>query len=198
MTAYRTILFATMALAIGVSVPSHAQTAKTLGLFAREPHTGPVEQTMVGVTTRFRSAAGAILEERHGSGIVLRCDGFVLFSAAMLDHRADEPDDVRPSIEITLRPGAAEERKIIAGWPKSIPSNLSLRMVKLADIHTPALRTLLIDALKPGDPVSVVWQPWDESSHRFGPIQRRAVRYARSTRPANTPWIELFDAPSGS
>src|SRR5438105_2108273 len=133
------------------------QNAKTLEAYARGPHLGPVEQALAGVTTRFRNKRGELIEERHGCGVVLRCDGFVLFSAAMLDHRSDEPDDIRPEIEITVRPGSPEERKVTANWPKSIPANLALRIVKVADTHTPALRTLLPDTLKRGDALTVAW-----------------------------------------
>src|SRR5690349_17604353 len=82
-----------------------AQTPKTQEAFAKGPHTGPVEQALVGVTSRFYDNHSQLLEERHGTGMMLRCDGFVLFSAAMLDHRGDEPDDIRPAIEITLNAG---------------------------------------------------------------------------------------------
>ena len=176
-----------------------AQSQATLQAFVKEAHTGPVEQTLVGVTTKFHDKAGQILEERHGSGMVVRCDGFVLFSAAMLDHRADEPDDLRPTIEITLRPGTSQEVKLTVAWPKTIPSGLSMRMVKLDDVHAPALRTLLADCLKQGDPVMVAWLPWDESAHRFGPLQRRSVHYARLPKQtAGASAGEIDEPPNGA
>ena len=172
-----------------------AQTAKTPEIFAVGPHTGPVEQAIVGVTTIFRDRHSQLLEERHGCGMVLRCDGFVLFSAALLDHRGDEPDDLRPSIEVTLHPGTPEERKVTAPWPKAIPSGLSLRLVKLAEIHTPALRTLLSAGLKPGDDLTVVFLPWNEAAHSFGPIQRRPVHFGAPVRTPRPPWAESVDSP---
>ncbi len=194
-----TVAIATLALS-GIS---RAQTAKTLEAFAKGPHTGPVEQAIVGVTTRFHNKRGELVEERHGGGMMLRCDGFVLFSAAMLDHRSDEPEELRPGIEVTVQPGTADERKVTVGWPKAIPVNLSLRVVKLADTHAPALRTLLPGCLKRGDALAVAWQPWDETARKFGPIQQRTVHYAVPERPLRAPWLEILDTelnevPSGA
>ena len=202
MKASTVIYLAALALAATGS-PAGAQSQKTLEAFARGPHTGPAEQAIVGVTTRFRDRHNQVIEERHGCGVMLRCDGFVLFSAAMLDHRSDEPDDIRPAIEITVRPGTPEERKVTAGWPKSIPSSLALRIVKLPDTHAPALRTLLPYALKRGDVLTVAWQPWNEAAHRFDPVRMQLVHYASPVKAAPAPAAESFDeglegVPSGA
>ncbi|HLJ55226.1 MAG TPA: SUMF1/EgtB/PvdO family nonheme iron enzyme [Chthonomonadaceae bacterium] len=186
-----TPLLAAAALAASIAAP--AQSAKTLAAFAAGPHTGPVEQAIVGVTTRFTDGRGTLLEERHGCGMVLRSDGFILLSAAMLDHRSDEPDDRRPSIEVTLRPGTSAEQSLSAAWPRAVPAYISLRAVKVPDVHVPALRMLLPNGLKKGDALTAVWLPWNSAAHRFGPIMGRAVHCgARGANP-KTPWIEPLD-----
>jgi hypothetical protein len=179
-----------------------AQGVRVPEEFAKGPHTGPVETAIVGVTTRFTDGHSVVLEERHGCGMALRCDGFVLFSAAMLDHRADEPEDIRPTIELTFRPGTPDEQKVKAPWPKSIPSGVSLRMVKVEGVHVPALRTLLPDVLKRGDTLTAVWQPWIEAARRFGAIVRQPVHFAAIGKPPAV-WSAaceepLDDAPPGA
>lgn len=154
-----------------------AQNKETLARFATEPHTGPVEQSLVGVSATFHGKSGDVLEVRRGNGMVLRCDGFVLFPMGLLLHRQDEPDDIRPDVQIYLRLDKSPERRP-APWPAHIPSAVPLRMVKLTNVHAPAQRTLLPDVLQPGDALTVAWRPWDPEKSAYGLLQKRTVHYA--------------------
>ena len=59
------LLYPTLAcLAFALSSPVLGQNAETLAHFAKEPHTGPVEQTIIGVTTVFRSKQNEVIEVR--------------------------------------------------------------------------------------------------------------------------------------
>ncbi len=186
-----------LAATIGLLLPAAAmpQNAATRDAFARGPYTGLVDVAIVGVTTQFLDRHSQVLEERHGTGVVLRSDGFVLFSSSMLEHRSDEPDDIHPTISIHLQPGTAQERRATASWPKSIPPNLPIRVIKLEDTHSPGIRTLLPACLKTGDPLTVAWNRWSEPDHRFGPIEQRTVQYAGPATSAREAWLETINDP---
>ncbi|HLJ53991.1 MAG TPA: SUMF1/EgtB/PvdO family nonheme iron enzyme [Chthonomonadaceae bacterium] len=181
---------------------AQGQNRQTLSRFAAEPHTGPVEQALLGVTATFRGKSGEVLEVRRGDGMILRCDGFVLFPASILAHRRDEPDDIRPDIQVHLRLDRAPEAHS-APWPVHIPAGVPLRMVKLANVHAPALRTLLPDVLAPGDALTVAWRPWDPARSAFGPLQKRSVHFAGRSPQKSGPTTclcrePLPDVPAGA
>jgi hypothetical protein len=154
-----------------------AQTKETLARFGREAHIGPVETALAGVSVTFRDKAGSVIEVRRGDGMVLRCDGFLLFPAGLLAHRRNEPEDIRPDIQISLLVGTASVR-YAAPWPAHVPADVPLRMVKLPNVHAPALRTLLPDLLQPGDLLTVAWRQWDRNKSAFGAVQKRTLHYA--------------------
>lgn len=137
------------------------------------PHTGPVETALVGLE----------IYARHGNGFILRCDGFLVVPFDLFD-LADSKET--PNVTITFSPGTDHEQKLV--MPRRSRYFLDNQRIYgftvfRADgyVHSPALRTLLPDTLKPGpdgDTVEVVWSPWDPATRRFGPLQRRRVGLA--------------------
>lgn len=180
----RIVLLSALCLAIGSyhSVglcPARAQSPQTLKAFVAEAHTGPIEKALVGVEVSASTQEGTPLT-RHGNGIVIRCDGFVLTSQALFGANSNSANQ---KIVVTLNPGVEGAKKIGARVVGSIA--LTRRayvgkpepfvILKLADVHTPALRLLLLDALTEEKQALLAWSAWDSQAGRFLPVQKRTV-----------------------
>ena len=127
--------------------PAGAQSLLTVKQFETEAHTGPVEKALVGVEVSGAAQNGGV-GGRHGNGIVIRCDGFVLTSQALFGAAINS---VTQKVMVTLNPGTAEARRVpsrIVGAANMLRRAFAgkpepLVVLKIADIHAPALRLLL-------------------------------------------------------
>jgi len=153
-----------------------------MALFSRGPHVGTVEQALVGIEVTNTAEDGVSQQTRRGNGFVLRCDGFVIAPSALFSRTltvAGEREEAeKQKITVVLAPGTNGERRVSVRRLREVGRDVGYVAVKLDGIHTPALRTLLPDALHGGDPVMVVWSAWDPTERRFLPLLRRAARLA--------------------
>lgn len=175
------------ALVVAICIPPArplAQSAETIKAFEKGPHTGPVEEALVGLRAdiTFRDGTHQI---RHCNGLMLRCDGFVLAPTSFFFSGNPKNPTVNHVITAFLYPGTDQEKRVPGRLPtvfgqsplnKSERLKLGYAVLKLDEVHVPALRTLLPAALNPGDPAQIVWSAWDAAHNRFLPAQRRAVQ----------------------
>jgi len=173
----------------GFSMSSaNAQSPAVLKAFATQPHVGPVEQALVGVETRAVSSKGSAIV-RHGNGLMIRSDGFVLTSAALFSKpllspkyavavilHPGMPNEVRLTASIVMHEGMV--RRLFVGKPEPYV------VLKIANLHSPALRLLLPDPLVSEHQVTLAWSLWDEASQHFKPVQKRTVELAPIKRQA--------------
>lgn len=154
------------------------QSPNTAALSRSGPHTGAPAQALVGIEVLNVSADGKTRQTRHGNGCILRCDGFVLAPSALfslvMSGRSENAG--KQTITLELHPGTEQAKRLTLRRPRFFPSQIGYVAFKLPDIHTPALRALLPDLLKPGDAVEVVWCGWDEIRGAFRAPQHRAVQ----------------------
>ena len=164
--------------------PVWAQSPQTLKQFETEAHTGPIEKALVGV-----EVSGAAV--RHGNGIVIRCDGFVVTPQILFGATVNS---VTQKVMVTLNPGTSEARRVPA---RVVGTSAMLRrafvgrpeplvVLKIADIHTPALRLLLPDALAEEKQAILAWSEWDATRGNFLPIQTRPVALADAAHRAQS------------
>lgn len=167
---------------IAPRVGSKAQSAQTRHDFETQKHIGPPEEALVGITVINHSAEGTA-QTRHGNGVFLRCDGFVLAPEALFRVQNTPGDKVagKPNqkVIVVLHPGTNHEEPILAQRPDSYVRldsgdryyQMTYAVLKVNDIHVPAPHALLPDALSPGMPLKVFWSEWSESQSRFLPVQ---------------------------
>src|SRR6266540_2700990 len=55
----------------------------------RGPHTGSLQDALVGVEVTAASSDGAVKRIHRGTGLILRCDGFVLVPTALFNTALD-------------------------------------------------------------------------------------------------------------
>lgn len=165
---------------------ARAQSPQTVKAFETEAHVGPVEKALVGVELS-RLAQNGNRVVRHGNGIVIRCDGFVLTAQALF---GEVVNSAGQNVTVILYPGTSEARRVSARVVGA--ANMARRafagkpeplvVLKLADVHTPALRLLLPDALSEEKQATLAWSAWDETSGKFLPLQKRALALSNPTR----------------
>lgn len=180
----RLLLYAAVLLLMA-SLPTGAQSPETLQAFEKEAHLGGINEALVGITVVNRSADGSV-QTRHGNGLMLRCDGFVLAPEALFyTSVAGNLESTKPnqSVTVVLHPGTDRQQAVTGrrpgwfGWVEAgnTRQHMGYAVLKLDNIHSPAMRTLMPDTLKAGDRVSLTWSGWDESKHTFLPLQTRPV-----------------------
>ena len=158
-----------------------AQDAATLKAFQTEPHLGTFADALVGLIVTNKAQDGS-LQTRHGNGLILRCDGFVLAPADLFNTRNIEgqsPNVPNQSVAAVLHPGTAKEQRVVGhrpNWYGFLPlgnprCHLRYAVFKLDNVHVPTVPALLPDSLHPNDPVQVVWSAWDEAAQHFQPVQ---------------------------
>ena len=163
-----------------------AQSARTLEAFRREAHLGTVEDALVGIAVTNQAEDGS-MQTRHGNGLMLRCDGFILAPAELFNTRnvvGEAPTLPKQKITITLHPGTAQEQSITGRRPNwygfidqgRLRYRLGYAVLKIDDVHAPAARVLLPEALTPGKAIQVAWSAWNEAANRFEPMQTRQAR----------------------
>lgn len=169
------ILSTLLCFLLAAFAPACAQKSELWEKFAKEPHIGTVEQAIVGVEV-VNTAPDGTKQVRRGNGFVLRCDGFVLIPTGLMAQK-EQGEESKQSIAIILHPGTEQEQRVFARTrPFIFKPSLGYTVVKLREVHVPALRTLLLDTLKPGTEMEVVFLPFDAASGRFGTVQKRKVR----------------------
>jgi len=175
---------------------ARAQSADTIKKFETERHVGPAEEALVGLTVTLTTADGSTVV-RHGNGIFVRCDGFVLAPESLFrlaQTRSSElPSDV--AIVVVLHPGTDHEKLLSAHKPR-ISAILSVGdrwiripyiALKLDNIHAPAPRMLAPEALSEGDTLNILYSDWSEEKRRFLPVKSvpasrgRALAVSRDT-----------------
>lgn len=137
-------------------------------------HIGSVEEALVAIEVANRAKEGARETIRRGNGFVLRCDGFVIAPAALFGSSGQGRGE--QSVTVILRPGASHEKRLKGRRPRYFARGIGYAVLKLDDIHTPALRTLLPNALQAGETVLVVASPWDAAARRFTPLTKWAAQ----------------------
>lgn len=165
-------------------------TDALMRLYETGPHLGSVEQALVGIEVTTESADGAVRQTRHGNGFMLRCDGFVLAPSSLFGAGvkvAGQVEAGRQTITVVLHPGTAQEKRVSALPPHFMPPSVGYTAIKLDRVHTPALQTLLPDALRPGDAVQVWAALWDAAAHRFLPPARHDATLAAPTANPDAP-----------
>jgi formylglycine-generating enzyme required for sulfatase activity len=169
--------------ALGTTAGVRAQSPQTLEAFAKGPHLGTVEDALVGLIVTNKANDGS-LQTRHGNGLMLRSDGFIVAPAALFNTRnvaGAAPNLPNQSLTVVLYPGTAREQRVSAhrpnwyGYLREGNPRYALRyaVFKLDNVHVPALRTLLPDTLEPGNGVQVAWSAWDDATRRFQVVQIR-------------------------
>lgn len=144
-------------------------------------HVGTVEDALVGLVVTVSAADGAVSRTRWGNGLVLRCDGYVLAPAGLFSPRievAGRQEEGRLTVAVHLAPGTASERRVIARPPRHVPRDTGYAVLKLESVHSPALPTLLMDALAEGDAAQVWFSAYNAESRRFEPPTHTPVRLA--------------------
>jgi formylglycine-generating enzyme required for sulfatase activity len=201
------VLFGTLTVGLlaGPSVP-RAQTPTAATPAKAEPHIGPVEETLVGVEVTNTGADGN-RQTRYGNGFVLRCDGVILAPAGLFSRKMLDKDETafKQTVAIVLHPGTDRQQRLPGHLPRYLAPNLGVTVCKLDSIHTPCLRTLLPDTLKPGDTVEVVWSAWNAGRHAYEALRRAPALLAEP--PKDTSQLPpgairftapLEDAPAGA
>ena len=191
---------ASLLLVTNIAKTVHAQSPATLQAFEKEPHLGNIEEALVGITVVNTAQDGSV-QTRHGNGLMLRCDGFVLVPEALFfTDKAGNNEFTKPnqSVTVVLHPGTAQQQSVKGrrpgwfGWVEwgKTRQHLGYAVLKLDNTHCPAMRALMPDTLTPGSKLTVAWSTWDESRHAFGQAQTRQVAVGERKAPAaddNTP-----------
>lgn len=181
------------------AISVQAQSAETIEKFTQGPHIGPAEEAIVGVEVIY-TAEGAETLIRRGNGFLLRCDGFVLLPSSLFSRPPEQAGKVYTGkVHITFSPGTEQARKVGTILPLRIRTDVRYGVVKLDNVHIPAVRTLLPDALEPGENLDLVWSAWDDAAKRFLSPQRCRIplgkREALTAQSAGT--LALSELPSG-
>lgn len=141
---------------------------------AASAHVGSVEEALVAIEVANRAKEEARETIRRGNGFVLRCDGFVIAPAALFGSSGQGREE--QSVTVILHPGTNHEKRLKGRRPRYFARGIGYAVLKLDDIHTPALRTLLPNALQAGDTVLVVASPWNAVTGHFTPLTKRTVQ----------------------
>jgi formylglycine-generating enzyme required for sulfatase activity len=157
------------------------QPIQVLKEFAKGPHTGPIEEALIGVEVTDTARDLKTTQTRRSNGLMIRCDGFLLAPTGVASYSmvGQDQDADHQVIEVVLHPGTAQEKRAYAYRKRFAGYKLGYIALKLFSAHIPAIRTLLPDTLKPGDEVQVVWTDYDETTRRYGSLQRKTAKLAR-------------------
>ena len=143
------------------------------------PHFGEPEETVVAVEVT--NLASRI--SRRASGLILRCDGFVLCPSSLFALREGEKRADEFQVTVVHRPGTARESRMAGRVPRFMPRDLGYAVFKVDDVHLPAARISLPDGIEPGDSLETLVLPRDAAGQRYLPIIRRRLTVAESQNP---------------
>ena len=150
--------------------PSPAQgqtTKKLLKRYETEKHIGTIDEALVGITVEYHDAAGKLIDVRHGNGVVVRCDGFILVPEGLYHNRPGLKIDAQSSTYLHLYPGTAKEEKVLVKPPLEYNLNGNIYLLRSKTIHVPAVRCLLPEGIKKGADLESVSADWDAAAKRF-------------------------------
>ena len=168
-------LICSLALSLLPLLPAFAQNASTLKKFQTEKHLGTIEDALVGITVTYINDEKQVVETRHGNGIVIRCDGFVLAPEEIFLNRPGKRFKARYVVQIVFHPGSETETTAIAAHPYYFPTTAGCLALKVTNVHSPAIQCLLPYTIKKDDELEVVSSVWSEASKRFSKPERRKV-----------------------
>jgi len=159
------------------SVHCRSQSVQTVNRFETEKHLGPPEEAIVGITVVNRAPDGSVTT-RHGNGIVIRCDGFVLAPEALFATTvtATKPDQ---TVTVILNPGTDHEQTAKAQRPRAFGvlsvgdrwTRIGYTVFRALDVHVPSPRLLAPAGLAVGDTVRILSSQWSEEQKRFLPVE---------------------------
>jgi hypothetical protein len=119
-------------------------------------HSGPVETAVayitVGATPDRSDKKGT--KEFHVTGLVIRCDGFLLVPESVTNAVLDDA-------KVTLRPTGADGEPlgaelVLAGWQRGVKTRAHYRLIKVNNAHLKCAPLLHFRFVRPGLPVRVI------------------------------------------
>ena len=156
--------------------PLRGQTTKELiKRYETEKHIGTIDEALVGITVEYHDAAGKLIDVRHGNGVVVRCDVFILAPEGLYRNRPGIKIDAQSSTYLHLYPGTAKEVKISVKPPFEYNLDGNVYLLRSKTIHVPAVRCLLPEGIKKGEDLESVSSDWDAVSKRFLKPSHHAV-----------------------
>lgn len=183
-------------LLLALAGSSRAQNAKILEQFKAGPHVAPARAAVVGVEVKLTAEDGAAEQLERASGLLIRCDGYVLVPASLFTTKIEvagsrETARVR-EVWVTTNPGSSAMRRWKARSPVRIALNASYTIVRILDFHAPAARLMLPSALPGGTAVELVWTEWNSVEQRFSAPKRLAARLGKRGSKAGDDEIGSF------
>ena len=149
---------------------------EVLAEMEKGPHYGDPEESLVAVEVANLSVPSDTRVTRRASGIVLRCDGYILCPTSLFAVAEGEKASDITQITVITRPGTREERRIPARKPAYIPRDAAYCALKLDNIHLPAARISLPEELKPNRPLEMMSIEWNPTLQKYAaPITRRVA-----------------------
>jgi len=153
--------------------------ARILAEMEKGPHFGEPDEAFVAVEVT--NLASRI--SRRASGLILRCDGFVLCPSSLFAGREGERRSDEYQVTVVHRPGTPRESRMAGRLPQFMARGLGFAVLKVDDVHLPAARINLPDGIDPGDSLETLTQPWDAAGKRDLPIVRRRITVAEAQTP---------------
>ncbi|MEP6755855.1 MAG: SUMF1/EgtB/PvdO family nonheme iron enzyme [Chthonomonadales bacterium] len=135
------------------------------------PHTTSVPQAVVGLDVTCFSSDGSASITRHGNGLMLRCDGFVLAPVSLFEDNitvAGRSEEVgKVSVSVIIHPGAQNAEKKSALVTKYTSRNVDYFIVRIKNFHSPAALTLLPNRFVTGSPINVYTANYSDATHGY-------------------------------
>src|SRR5689334_6214742 len=94
--------------------PRGPVTEALLQSLEKLPHTGSVDEALVGIRVTGTKSNGTPMAPRYGNGFVLRCDGFLVVPFDLFNLSPDSTPSApeTQTIHVTFRPGSDREQKV--------------------------------------------------------------------------------------
>jgi hypothetical protein len=156
---------------------------------------GTASESVVHVTVSLQDPKTGLAEQREGSGVLIRCDGYVLVPTALMANGKDRGvPGQRRNNEIRFPQRRAPEVTPRAQEIANIPFFSEKRgyaVAKLREVHSPCLPLLHAKNIRSGMQVDVVWARRDSS--KPGAVVVETVEAVVGKRSGDRP-VWLFDA----
>jgi hypothetical protein len=145
----------------------------------RGPHTGSLQDALVGVEVTATSSDGAVKRVSRGNGLIIRCDGFVLVPTALFNTSVDvagsKEEAASLMITIVLRPGMAGEKRVVARRPRYERPGLGFTVAKIENWHGMSVTTQSPAGLRRGERLGIYWTEWDAAGKQWTPLKHKAA-----------------------